>query len=61
VCLRMLRVNGCCGVGLVSVSYIFRSGISGAGVLMYGAGVIRCYYRSCASDGQVGIGDGDVM
>jgi hypothetical protein len=26
-----------------------------------GAGVIRCYYRSCFGDGQVGIGGGDVM
>jgi hypothetical protein len=33
--LRMLCVNGCRGVGLVSASYVFRSGVSGAGVLMY--------------------------
>ena len=35
VCLRMLCVNGCSGVWLVSASYVFRSGVSGAGVLMY--------------------------
>ena len=35
VCLRMLCVNGRRGVGLVPASYVFRSGVSGAGVLMY--------------------------
>ena len=31
----MLCVNGCRGVGLVSASCVFRSGVRGAGVLMY--------------------------
>ena len=35
MCLRMSRVNGCRDVGLVSASCVFRSGVSGAGVLMY--------------------------
>jgi hypothetical protein len=35
VCLRMLCVNGCRGVGLVSALYVFRSGVSRAGVLIH--------------------------
>jgi len=35
VCLRMSCVNVCRGVGLVCARTFIRSGVSGAGVLMY--------------------------